>query len=285
MNSQSVQSKSSSQVQVNIMDLPDYYPSLCVPRMFPNITEQRIADVFKALSIGEITKIDLITTGKEDAKGNKFKMAFVHIKWNYTKSADKVRLKLINEEEVKLVYDEPWFWKIVMNKKVVLPQKRIPLVRTRPPASKPTLIFVDDDETPKQLTREQPREQQQKLYDDQIEWENKKEEEAISNYMHIRSTSKHSTLEPPQQKYVFEPKSPLSSPPTSPTPKVEICDDNSVKSNTDTQQSQTAEPLNYGNPSIPPKRTLVRKPRKIVLEKSKSSAEEKDGEKDEEEDK
>ena len=59
MNSQSTQSKSASQ-QVNIIDLPDYYPSICVPRMFPNITEQRIADVFKSLSIGEIIKIDLL---------------------------------------------------------------------------------------------------------------------------------------------------------------------------------------------------------------------------------
>jgi len=155
MNSQSQSSSSSSSSSslsssllsktkqvVDIINLPDYYPGICIPRLFPNITVERIGNVFSELNIGEIIKIDMVNTDKEDARGNKFKMAFVHIKWNYTKSADKVRIKLLNGEEVKLIYDEPWFWKIFMNKKVVITQKKKSI--TRSPPTKPVLMFNEE---------------------------------------------------------------------------------------------------------------------------------------------
>lgn len=81
-------------------------PSLCIPWVFPNITDRRIAYVFKQLHLGEIERIDMV-------QRDNHQRVFIHFKeWSITRDANAVREKLVKGEEVKLVYDEPWFWKV-----------------------------------------------------------------------------------------------------------------------------------------------------------------------------
>ena len=87
-------------------------PSLCIPRVFPNITEQRIKEVLEVeFGLGEVERIDMVSMKNE--KGDQFKRVFVHfIKWSTSDRTQVVRDALQNGEMVKIVYDDPWFWKI-----------------------------------------------------------------------------------------------------------------------------------------------------------------------------
>ena len=89
-------------------------PSICIPRTFPTIrgeqTKRAVFRTFKDLRIGHIERID--TVHKTDRNGERFCTVYVHLRW-YTdnKLACETRQKLIDGKEIKIVYDEPWFWK------------------------------------------------------------------------------------------------------------------------------------------------------------------------------
>jgi len=89
--------------------------SICIPRVFDNIGEARIRDIFEKLDIFEIARIDVIQ--KQGIKGDKFKRVFIHIKaWSDKSDALKARDRLLAGKDLKIVYDDPWFWKVAVNK-------------------------------------------------------------------------------------------------------------------------------------------------------------------------
>jgi len=61
--------------------------------------------------MGEIQRIDVIS--KTTEKGEKFNRVFVHFKrWFSNENSDMARERLLNGKEIKIVYDDPWFWKV-----------------------------------------------------------------------------------------------------------------------------------------------------------------------------
>jgi len=99
--------------------------SICIPRAFDNITEARVAKVFEALNIFSIGRIDMVKRVNE--KGEKFQRIFVHIKdWYKTADALKARERLLAGKELKIVYDDPWFWKVSLN--TWAPKPKTPVV-------------------------------------------------------------------------------------------------------------------------------------------------------------
>jgi hypothetical protein len=92
-----------SQIDFNL--LPKNCPSLCIPRVFSNIGEARIRKIFEDISIGRIEEIDII-------KGNKNNRVFIHLTWNNTPDAQFVRNQVMTGKDVKIIYDEPWYWMI-----------------------------------------------------------------------------------------------------------------------------------------------------------------------------
>lgn len=102
---------------IDFKTLPANVPSMCIPRVFKNITRERVAGVFRDLDIGVVERIDMIQ--KENEKGEKFQRVFIHFsKWNTTANALRAREMLLSGKEIKVIYDEPWFWKISANKSV-----------------------------------------------------------------------------------------------------------------------------------------------------------------------
>lgn len=96
---------------IDFRTLPNNVPSLCIPRVFSNWTESRIRRIFDDLGMGEIQRIDVVS--KTTEKGEKFNRVFVHFKrWFANKNADMARERLLNGKEIKIVYDDPWFWKV-----------------------------------------------------------------------------------------------------------------------------------------------------------------------------
>lgn len=109
-------------------------PSICIPRVFPNITQARVEAIFRNLGFGELEKVDMVK--KTNAKGEKFQRVFIHFKqWNDDEQTCQARQMLLNDQEVKVVYDDPWFWKLSASKST-RPEDRVQ--RRRRPAP-----FVD----------------------------------------------------------------------------------------------------------------------------------------------
>lgn len=82
--------------------------SLCIPRVFANISWYRIKQVFIALNWGFVERVDVIPSGGT-------KRAFVHFApGKFT--ATKVLEALCEGKQVKIVYDEPWYWQISLSR-------------------------------------------------------------------------------------------------------------------------------------------------------------------------
>lgn len=89
-------------------------PSICIPRTFPTIrgeqTKRAVFNTFRDLRVGYIDRID--TVHKTDKHGERFCTVYIHLKWNMDNQlARETRQKLLDGQDVKVVYDEPWFWK------------------------------------------------------------------------------------------------------------------------------------------------------------------------------
>jgi hypothetical protein len=110
--------------------------TLCIPRVFSNIGEKRIRSVFYALKLGHIGRIDIVS--KTSERGEKFNRVFIHFeRWFDTANALSA-LKLLSEgKDIKVIYDEPWFWKVSTYRK--------PAHVTRTPeAINPTVISMTE---------------------------------------------------------------------------------------------------------------------------------------------
>lgn len=89
--------------------------SLFIPRVFPNITEVRIMDIFHENNIGEVHHVDLV--GKLDALGRPYNCAYVHFDcWYDNPTAFHFYKRVVDpHSQAKIVYDDPWFWIVLKN--------------------------------------------------------------------------------------------------------------------------------------------------------------------------
>ena len=139
--------------QIDFRTLPISIPSLCIPRVFANIDEKRIRGIFDELTMGEIHRIDIVS--KTTDKGEKFNRVFVHFRrWFANKNADTARERLLNGKEIKIIYDDPWFWKVSAYREVA--------PGSRPSSEKPThkkasLQFDSDEDEPSRHTNHSSR--------------------------------------------------------------------------------------------------------------------------------
>jgi hypothetical protein len=114
-------------------------PSICIPRVFATIDKKRVYEVIAELfGADTIDRIDLIQ--KEAPNGETYKRVFIHFKrWANTTQAQNVRQKLIDGDEVKIVYDAPWFWKCTASR-VAKPEPHTNM----PPKDKKPFIVIGD---------------------------------------------------------------------------------------------------------------------------------------------
>jgi hypothetical protein len=117
---------------------------LCIPAVFANIGEDRIRRAFADLDIGEITRVDIVVP-KIDATANnkKFNRVFIHINWNDTRQAAAAKEKLSQGKDIKIVYDQPWFWKVSAYKK----KEQEPKPKLEPKHKKASLVIEEDDKS------------------------------------------------------------------------------------------------------------------------------------------
>jgi hypothetical protein len=83
--------------------------TLCIPRILSSITKDHIYNILNNLNLGTIKRIDIIRSKKM------FNLAIIHFsKWNDGGNAAIVKDRLLNGMDIKIIYDDPWFWKIVI---------------------------------------------------------------------------------------------------------------------------------------------------------------------------
>lgn len=129
--------------QIDFRTLPISAPSLCIPRVFTNINEKRIRRIFDELNMGDILRIDVIS--KTTNKGEKFNRVFIHFKhWFSNENSDTARERLLNGKEIKIIYDDPWFWKVSAYKAASRPPRQ----EAKPVQKKASLQFDSDEDRP-----------------------------------------------------------------------------------------------------------------------------------------
>ena len=83
--------------------------SLFIPRVFMNITSERIKQIFESLHFGIIKRVDLVNQGK-------YNRVYIHFEQWYNNSTNtNFQKRIVNKEPVRVVYDDPYFWIILEN--------------------------------------------------------------------------------------------------------------------------------------------------------------------------
>jgi hypothetical protein len=146
---QSINLIMNSQTQIDFRTVPINVPSLCIPRVYPNISEDRIRKIFDELALGTIDHLDIISRTTD--KGEKFNRVFIHFRSWYTDgNAGVARERLLNGKDIKIIYDDPWFWKVSAYR-----EQQASAARPEPrqyqnhSQKKPTILFEDEDHSKK----------------------------------------------------------------------------------------------------------------------------------------
>ena len=87
--------------------------SVFIPRVFSNIKEERICNIFHNLNIGSVEHVDLVA--KTGSNGDTYNMAFVHFAMIYnTVEANKFCEAIEgSEKKTTIKYDGQWFWLVL----------------------------------------------------------------------------------------------------------------------------------------------------------------------------
>jgi hypothetical protein len=86
---------------------------ICIPRMENNRDRNFIYKIFRKIDIGKIERIteNILKTDPE------YKRVIIKLKWNNTEKANEIRMRLYNNQPVNIVYEIPWFWKLLLSNK------------------------------------------------------------------------------------------------------------------------------------------------------------------------
>tara|TARA_B110001454_G_scaffold219050_1_gene249524 strand:+ start:2430 stop:2720 length:291 start_codon:yes stop_codon:yes gene_type:complete len=78
---------------------------ICIPKVRRTISKKYIFNIFNKFNFGEIQRIDLVK--KYDTQ-----RAFIHYNyWNDNEKISQIKKWLIEGNDIKIIYDEPWYWK------------------------------------------------------------------------------------------------------------------------------------------------------------------------------
>jgi hypothetical protein len=85
--------------------------SLCIPRIETSITKDYIYKTICNLQVGNIINIVEIPLKNDPTH----KRIIIRIIWNKTTRAFNIQKTLNDTGSIKLVYNMPWYWKIVVS--------------------------------------------------------------------------------------------------------------------------------------------------------------------------
>jgi hypothetical protein len=132
--------------------------SLFIPRVFANITKERIFKKFEELLIGKVSRVDLVE--KISKSGEKYNSAYVHFDyWYQTSYAARLHASVRNpEEESRIIYDDPWFWIVLENKAASAPARKESVSRRSKTRINLTDFAEEQEEPPLNMEWKKPAE-------------------------------------------------------------------------------------------------------------------------------
>lgn len=118
-------------------------PSICIPRTLANVTWFQVKETFEQImGKGTVERVDIVS--KNIGDNQPFCRIFVHFRyWPNTPDMISLRERLIAGETIKIVYDNPWFWKCAAS--------RIPKPERSTPRSAPYILFDGDSTSSESL--------------------------------------------------------------------------------------------------------------------------------------
>lgn len=94
--------------------IPQFMPSLFIPKVFINITQRSILKTFKKLNFGRIESVVMLK--HTSPNGELYHSVIINIIWNTDPSSLNVRNNLLKGRDINIMYDNPWFWKVAAYK-------------------------------------------------------------------------------------------------------------------------------------------------------------------------
>ena len=90
--------------------------SLYIPHVFANISKNKIVETFEKLRIGSINRIDFVN---KKGKNENFNSVYIHFsEWYDNIASRNFQQRVLDPNmEARVVYDEPWFWIVLENKR------------------------------------------------------------------------------------------------------------------------------------------------------------------------
>ena len=96
--------------------------SLYIPHVFKYTKQHEIVATLNLLSLGHVERVDLIQSS------NTQQQAFIHLSELNEEKYPDLRARINNGESFKIVYDDPWFWKVFKSRSPKPPfkERKIP---------------------------------------------------------------------------------------------------------------------------------------------------------------
>lgn len=263
---------------VDLHYLAENQPSLCIPRVFSNIKEDFIRNTFDKLGLGKIQRIDLIERRTE--RGEVYNRVFIHFeKWFWNADAQEARKRLITGKDIKIVYDNPWFWKVSANK--WSPRTSDHRGTQLPNVVRPTEPFIAHNIAPtlnvatSSSTPELPR---HPAHNDRRPRHHHNNRHGKQEQQQRRLPEMHTPVTPPPSRDMHTPRTPERPPRRERRPREEDLQVEEINTEIEFRNSNQPEPKNgdfnvtdvrdisYGNvPYPPPRKMLKRMPKKLEI--------------------
>ena len=101
-----------------------YEPVLCIPRVSGNVSKDYVKNIFDKLSWGETVNVSVVNKSNMRTNRNQLSVkntlshscVFITLKWFKNDAIESIKTKLMNNESIKLVYNDIVFWKIYAKK-------------------------------------------------------------------------------------------------------------------------------------------------------------------------
>ena len=95
------------------MDMMIKLMSLYIPRVFANITRERMTKAVEHL--GVVRAIDLV--GKTGKDGRHYNAAYIHFEYWYDNAMTRNFQERLTtgDNQARIIYDDPWFWIVLEN--------------------------------------------------------------------------------------------------------------------------------------------------------------------------
>jgi len=96
-------------IKLLTINQPTKMSSICIPRVDATMTKDFIYKTITNLRVGNIEKVTEIPLRSDSS----YKRIIIKLNWNNNPKSINMQKLLANTGSIKLVYDMPWYWKIV----------------------------------------------------------------------------------------------------------------------------------------------------------------------------